>query len=845
MSTLLYTARYISSNHQVLSSGGSNIYKIAEASTTGLAYQYENSNALFRYKFGQVPSSQYLHWQTSNITLSTALTPTFAIEPVSLVGFSNQNTGVTGCGGFFQSTVGNRPVFTSNQGYQNGANISFTSANNQFLFDENLQLNINRNGGCTICALVNMNNTAVANEAIFDLSQSTTGYSNNVRLARIGTTANLRFEIYNGVSSEYMIAENAITQNEWSLYTVILGSNQGSFQQFMINGQVVTSRYADFNRSDITFSYNYVGRTAINTAGTPAVYANMNLGGLYMYDRMLTDNEVNAVHNYILQGNTISKSRLNNVLSANPFTRNDTLGAMRGPAHTLECNSGVRVNAIPMNPSFAADIFTPSVLMKSTSMPYPDSSNACFTFNRSSSQYINFGTTVAPLLSKGFSMVVEASFNDANVANEPAFEINNGLTNGSMVSIYRYAQTARIGVDVWNATATMKITAVTPGDVVTYGQPLLIAVVIDPTASNYGSISLYIDGVLQDVEYNARFVLSDRTLNNTWIGGSSVSGAYLNGSVYHVSMYNRPLTPAEIANLYVLMNRDVPRLSFDVGGRSGASMLCVKADGNVGIGTVNPAWTLDILGDMKLVGTVVRTQLLLQAKAWYSFQSVTSASITDDTGNGNTAYMTGPSYSVITETINNTQINSLQITSDGVTTLSAPFVASAGAKTLMFWIKTTRSGGNANQLAIGFYNPTTNPSTAGVWFSLQFGIQSYYDLSYNGYNNNWANGSATNIWVSVGKWVHVTLTMDAGYGIQMYINGVSFGKYYTVNSIQYSTTATTYYYRKFLGAATDTSNIFRIQSVIGTNQVVYSFRNVLYYDRCLSDEEIYALYACT
>ncbi|HOK67777.1 MAG TPA: glycoside hydrolase family 127 protein [Anaerohalosphaeraceae bacterium] len=141
--------------------------------------------------------------------------------------------------------------------------------------------------GCTISLWVYP--TAVRNWARF-IDFGNGAASDNIWFGRQGTTANLAFECWSGgTSNGLVVAENAISLNEWQMFTVTV-DRFGNVRLFK-NGQLIqtgTSRPTSVVRTQ-----NYIGRSNWSADA----YYRGRMDDIRIYNYNLSDAEVLALYN--------------------------------------------------------------------------------------------------------------------------------------------------------------------------------------------------------------------------------------------------------------------------------------------------------------------------------------------------------------------------------------------------------------------------------------------------------------------------------------------------------------------------------------------------------------------
>ena len=277
--------------------------------------------------------------------------------------------------------------------------------------------------------------------------------------------------------------------------------------------------------------------------------------------------------------------------------------------------------------------------------------------------------------------------------------------------------------------------------------------------------------------------------------------------------------------------------------------LTIGADGQLGIGVTNPVQELEVAGNAKiygslsLAGNISKTYLLNGSIAnggpsiYWNF----SNNFTDSSGNGYNGTLTGNAGTYSTtntvSTLSGSLVNYFSFYNSNMNLASTLYALPTAAKTISYWVNTTRTVGSVDCLTVGF-------NGTGNLFGMMFGPSSYSDLAFVGDGNDFAVSSSSFAWANTGAWTHVVLTCDLTNMAQIYINGNPVCKYYTNNSSLLSTG--TYYNPKFPVNYVTTTNYFSI-STFGFSAsfqagVKYNIRSALYYTRCLMPDEITSLY---
>ena len=212
---------------------------------------------------------------------------------LDLINVSNA-TAVSDWNGFAQGTAGNRPMYFDRGGYTNDMGyLNFDRANSQHLNGGSRTLNIATNGGLTIVALVKFTGTAGSWERIIDFGNGSE--NDNIVFARFGTSSTLACDLRNGSAVLAAArATNTIVQDEWAVFSVRYTHSNRLVELFK-NNVFLTSVTASTTLTDRTLSNCYIGRS--NWADT---YLSSQMGGLYVFDRSLSYNEMTILANSLM-----------------------------------------------------------------------------------------------------------------------------------------------------------------------------------------------------------------------------------------------------------------------------------------------------------------------------------------------------------------------------------------------------------------------------------------------------------------------------------------------------------------------------------------------------------------
>lgn len=263
------------------------------------ALLYFTPTAISRSKFGfPKPRLQLtFHPNTNSPLPNNHGAVANCVLDLSLLQAQSNGSAVSGWNGFAQATGSNQPTFYNRGGFRNDMGyVAFNRSNSQHLNGGSKTFNIAANGGFTAVALVQFTSDGSAGsyERIFDFGNGSP--SDNIILNRSGTSSSITFVFYNG-STGYGItsATSTIVQNEWAVYTARYQYST-NYYEILKNGVVLVSGTTGAAIPNKTLSNTYVGRS--NWSGD--AYFSGYIGGLYVYDRFLSNTELSAVTNAMI-----------------------------------------------------------------------------------------------------------------------------------------------------------------------------------------------------------------------------------------------------------------------------------------------------------------------------------------------------------------------------------------------------------------------------------------------------------------------------------------------------------------------------------------------------------------
>jgi hypothetical protein len=202
---------------------------------------------------------------------------------------------------FKQSVTINQPIYYSTGGYNSGAYVFFNRTNSTFLNAGSQLLNISTNGGFSCMCLMQFTGTAGNWERIFDFGNSNP--NNNIHFSRNSTSQNMTFELYN-TSTSYATTTTTtpIVQNEWAVLTCRW--IKSSIRQIYKNNVLQNSTSFGTDILNRVLFNTYIGRSA-----WPDAYLNANIAKLFIYDRALSDTEMNSLYTKLAEKPFITSTK--------------------------------------------------------------------------------------------------------------------------------------------------------------------------------------------------------------------------------------------------------------------------------------------------------------------------------------------------------------------------------------------------------------------------------------------------------------------------------------------------------------------------------------------------------
>lgn len=266
--------------------------------TTHESMLYYTPNLITRKDYTSRPK-----FQIKGIPKNNSPLPSGAIIELDSQMLSNFKIGATLTSwGNTGATAYNLPVYTTAPGTSSinltqSPYVTLASASSQYIDCGSKTFNINTNGGFTVVCYAKFN-SLITHARIFDFGNGST--DNNI-LVGIGTSNAAYFNIYNGSTliSSPTSATGFFTTN-WQVYTFryTVSSN---LVEFIKDGVLVTSTTITTAATNRTITSSRIGRSHWADP-----YSNINIAGLYAYDKALTDTQIAAISNHLAFSTTSS-----------------------------------------------------------------------------------------------------------------------------------------------------------------------------------------------------------------------------------------------------------------------------------------------------------------------------------------------------------------------------------------------------------------------------------------------------------------------------------------------------------------------------------------------------------
>jgi hypothetical protein len=421
--------------------------------------------------------------------------------------------------------------------------VTFIRKNAIFMSAPSTTFNIATNGGFTAVVYVRMIENIADFERIIEFGNGSP--DNNIIICRDGSTANINGMIFNPDGSNYaQVISGTLVQGVWTLITMryIYSSN---ILQLYQDGTLLGTSSPATQLADRTLNGNYIGQS--NWAGSE--YSSMNLAGVVVYDRALSDAEIVICTN-ILKGQAAT-----NTVPATPVYKLFSSDITTIAGFTRVSNWDVFTQSTSGNQPYYVPTQTPTNSISAVIGNTGDTGAANNTLayavpnyvslSASASQYMATPSVLLPVnTGGGFTAVAYVRFTGSVGTSERIFDFGNGAPSNNIL-LYRYATTTNIAFAVCPSTNVYVAQSGTGGTQTTIVQNVWALFVCRYTVSS-GAMQLYHDGVLCATA-TAAVAYGNPTLNNNYLGRSNWAGdAYANIDYGGLVVYTRALTDAEI-----------------------------------------------------------------------------------------------------------------------------------------------------------------------------------------------------------------------------------------------------------------------------------------------------------
>lgn len=205
------------------------------------------------------------------------------------------------------ATAVNSPTYYSSGGVRPDAPyVNFNTSDNEYLNAGSVEFNCLSNGGFTAIMLVCFNTLPSNTLAfVFDIGR---GSANDAILAFVGEV-DKTFNVHqytgnNQTFNSVQTTTNAWSVGEWAVWGIRQNASTRVTEVFK-NGKLLASSTFSIASQNGTRTSTLIGETLFTN-----VSANMNLGGLYIYDTFLTETQMGSIANHLLMS-TIDKVPLN------------------------------------------------------------------------------------------------------------------------------------------------------------------------------------------------------------------------------------------------------------------------------------------------------------------------------------------------------------------------------------------------------------------------------------------------------------------------------------------------------------------------------------------------------
>lgn len=213
---------------------------------------------------------------------------------------------------FTQSTVANRPLWSSTGGYNNGKYVAFTGSPLAMIKTTSTTFPVSSNGGITFAMLYKITAQTVDGwERVFQSNKAAGGEAFVV--SRWGATNDLMIQLYNDAGQQVVAHKLpsgwAIGTWKVMVFRYKTSTQNISFWQSTSTTPVTidianpaVSATATVVANNLSINANECILGAQSIGFTPS-YGMLQLGGMFLYNRSLTDNEVQSIFSFYQNSN--------------------------------------------------------------------------------------------------------------------------------------------------------------------------------------------------------------------------------------------------------------------------------------------------------------------------------------------------------------------------------------------------------------------------------------------------------------------------------------------------------------------------------------------------------------
>jgi hypothetical protein len=387
------------------------------------------------------------------------------------------------------------------------AYISLNRASSQYIYPSpKLSFNCNTNSGFTAIARIRFTGTVGSWERIFDFGNGNA--SNNIVLARPLANNYLSFRFWNGATrtGAFDFTNVAIVQDTWTTVAIRFTNNNANGAQlykdsFASAAQTISSTgFSMINTGSLR--NNYIGRSFDPTN----VYANLDIAGLLVYDKVLTTSELNACKT-VVEGK--------NITATLPAT----------PVYALLPGQGTPIYKAPSG-----------------------SNPAYISFDRTYGQFMSAPPTTFNISTNGgFTVVTRFRFTGSGIFYERVFDFGNGAPNDN-INLSKVDNTNQLNFSMYEGSTRYFIRS---DDSIILNTWTTVAIRYTKSSNLF---QMYKDGNLIGTLTGVG-TLSNRTLNTNYIARAPwISDPQASLDLVGLIVYDRALSDEELTMCSGIVN---------------------------------------------------------------------------------------------------------------------------------------------------------------------------------------------------------------------------------------------------------------------------------------------------